>query len=889
MNIFRWLRWRSSAELNEEIEAHIELEVRAGLERGLPPEDARIAARRRFGNATLVKERVRETDPAFRVEAFVNDVRHTVRSLARSPGFVVTTVLTFALAIGATTAIFTVVDAVLLRPLPFPDADRLVRVTVRTVPQAGVVEGVEMPFAELGFFHFVNNNRAFARFGGADVFAGTNGLEEWSLTGRDRPYPLTLARMTASAFEILGVPPQLGRFPTAGEDVPGGPRLVVLSDALWRRVFGADPAIVGRQVQINDRPWEVTGVMPASYAFPRPDVDVWIPFQLNAASRNQNRPSIDGIARLAPGETIESATADADRLIAGFGAIGYDVAWTRDVFTGKAHVRTLKEDLVGDSRRPLLILLGTTGFLLLIACSNVANLFQVRADSRMVDAAVRIALGSGRRRLIQYLLTEGAVLGLLGGAVGTLLAFGGLSALKAMAPASLPRLSEIGINGTVLALTALLSLVAGLLFAMLPALRTRAPGIISSLRDRRRVTLGRDRHLARNALVVAQVALALTLFVGSTLMIRSFAALHAIDPGFDPSHVLTLRVSPGTARHPTAEAVARFYDELLAGLRALPGVTATGAALFLPMTGGIGGLGGPFLGAGIEDFPRAPGDPMVTFVYRRATPGYFEAMGIPVIEGRTFTPDDHQRRLGTLIISKSIKDRYWPGTSALGKRLAIAGPPATIVGVVGDVHDTRLDAPVEPVVYKPLLDATGGTVRAMTLTIRTTTDPEQLIPAVHRTLQALDPDLAVDDVRPMQSVVGDSLSRTSFTTTILTLAAGIALFLGAIGIYGVMAYGVVQRTGEIGVRQALGASRATVVRMIVREGMTMTGAGIVLGLAAALGLGRVLTSLLYGVAPSDIATLVGGAVVFMGVAALASVIPVARAVRMSPATALRGE
>lgn len=888
MRIPTWLRWRSSAELNEEIEAHLDLEVKANLDRGLAPDEARLAARRRFGNATLVKERARETDPLFRLEAFFSDVRHTLRSLARSPGFAIASVLTLAVAIGATTAIFSVVDGVLVRPLSFPDADRLVRVTARSLPQAGV-EGVELPFADLGFWHFVKNNRTFAQFGGVDVFAGTNGLDEWALTGQGSPYPLAVARMTSAAFELLGVPPQQGRFPTAVEDVPGGPRLVLLSDTLWRSVFDADPSLVGRTVQVNGLPWEVIGVMPERYDFPGPDIDVWIPFQLNPASTNTGRPSIDGIARLAPGETLESATADAEALIARFGEIGYQTRWTKEVFTGKAYVRTLKEDIVGDSRRPLLVLLGTMGFVLMIACSNVANLFQVRAESRALDAAVRIAMGSGRRRLIQYLLTEGVVLGLLGGAVGALFAYGGLRALVALAPASIPRVEEIGINGTVLAFTAGLSVLAGLLFAALPALRTGSVRILGLLHAGRSRAIGRDRHWARSGLVVAQVALALALFVGSTLMVRSFAALSAIDPGFDSSSVLTFRVSPGPTRHANGEAVSRFYDALLENLRALPGVSAAGATYFLPMTGGIGGLGGPYLGTEIEEFPTAEGASPPPFVFRRATPGYFEAMGIPVIEGRTFTADDHTRRLGSLVISKSIKDKYWPDVSALGKRMTVAGAPARVVGVVGDVHDTRLDAPAEPTVYKPMLDAKGGGVRAMTVTLRTTTEPLDMFPAVRRVIQSLDPDLPVSDIQSMRSVVGDSISRTGFTMTILALAAGIALFLGAVGIYGVMAYGVVQRTGEIGVRQALGANRGTVFRLILRDGMMMSGAGIALGLAAAVGLGQVLSSLLYGVSPYDPATLVGGAVVFLAVAALASAIPVARAVRIAPAVALRGD
>jgi predicted permease len=575
--------------------------------------------------------------------------------------------------------------------------------------------------------------------------------------------------------------------------------------------------------------------------------------------------------------------------VAGFAEIGYPLNWTRDIITGKAHVRTVKDDVVGRSRRPLLVLLGTMGLVLLIGCSNVANLFQVRAEARAVEAAVRVALGAGRRRVVQLLLTEGVIVALAGGVGGVALAYGGLRALVAIAPPSIPRLDEIGINLTVLGFTAGVSVAAGLLFALLPALRTASSRVLSSLRAGRSGNTGREHQVARRGLVVAQIAFALALFVGSTLMVRSFSALSAINPGFDASRLLTFRVAPAETRHRDGEDTARFYDTLLDRVRAIPGVTAAGATSFLPMTGGIGGLGGPFLATTIEESPLDAGARPPNSVFRRATPGYFETMRIPVIEGRTFIADDHQRRLGSAIISESLKNKYWPQSSALGKKVTIAGAPARIVGVVGDVHDTAPDAPTGPVVYKPMLDERGGNVRGMAVTIRTSRDPLEVLPAVRGTIAELDPDLPVSDIQTMQTVVGASMSRTSFTMTVLVLAAGIALFLGAVGIYGVMAYGVVQRTCEIGLRQALGADRASVFRLILRDGLRMDALGIVVGLAASIGLGRTLSSLLYGVSPYDGVTLLVAAVVFLAVGALASAIPVSRAVRVPPIVALRGD
>jgi putative ABC transport system permease protein len=474
---------------------------------------------------------------------------------------------------------------------------------------------------------------------------------------------------------------------------------------------------------------------------------------------------------------------------------------------------------------------------------------------------------------------------------GVTLAYGSVRALVAVAPASIPRLDEIGLNLTVLVFTAAVSVAAGVLFAMLPALRTRSSRVLTSLQAGRSGNAGRERHVLRRGLVVAQVALALALFVGSTLMVRSFAALSGIDPGFDPSDVLTFRVAPGATRYRDSEDVARFYDTLLEKVRAIPGVATAGAASFLPMTGGIGGLGGPFLGTEIEDAPLEAGARAPNSVFRRASPGYFETMRIRLIEGRTFTNDDHKRRLGSAIISESLKNTYWPRSSALGKKVTVVGTgaPARVVGVVGDVRDTAPDAPVQPVVYKPMLDERGGSIRAMAVTVRTNRDPLAVLPEIRRTIAALDPDLPLSDIQTLETVVGASMSRTSFTMTVLVVAAGIALFLGAVGIYGVMAYGVAQRTGEIGLRQALGADRASVFRLILGEGLRMDALGIVVGLTASLVLGQALSSLLYGVNPYDGATLALAAVVFLVVGALASALPVLRAVRVSPAVALRGD
>ena len=810
------------------------------------------------------------------IGSILEDVRVALRTLLKARGFTAVTVLTLAVAIGANTAIFSVVDGVLFRPLPYPEAERLVTVAATTFPSAG--GGGEAPFSDRGYWHFVNNNRTFDGFG-----AYSAAQPQWPLTGDGQPLQVDVGMMTASAFEIVGTLPQRGRFPTAEEDVPDAPQVALLSDGLWIDYYGSDPGIIGRVIELNGQQVEVIGVMPRGYNFPTPEIDVWIPRRLDPASENFGGHHLAGIARLAPGSTIESAVADAESLIGRFDEVGYGPTWFTGIFNGGAVVRTVQEEVVGNARQPLLILLGTVGFVLLIACSNIANLVLVRAEGHTRENAVRMALGSGRGRLIRYVLTESLLLALVGGAAGILLAYLGTSALVTAAPASIPRLDEIGIRGSVLLYTGGISIFAGLLFGVLPALRSGSDKMLSALRDGGRgATIGRDRHRARSLLVITQVALALVLLVGSGLMVRSFQQLRAIDPGFNAEGVLTFRLAPPPPKYADPEALTRFYDELFDRLEDLPAVVSAGAINTLPLTGG-----GAILTTRIDEFPPAEDEFPPTFLIRRATPGYFETMGIPVAEGRLFVADDHDARLGSLIISQSIKDQYWPEVSALGKRMQTAGAPARSVGVVGDVHDTGLEIPVEQFVYKPMLDSVGGGVRAMTVVVRTNPDPLSIVPAIRNMIEAIDSDLPISDIRSMEDVVGDSLSRTSFTMSLLVVAALIALFLGSVGIYGVISYVASQRTSEIGVRLALGADTRGVRTMILMQGMRLAGAGVVIGLLAAVAMGRLLTSLLYGVSLLDPLTLVGGSVIFLAVAVLAGIIPARRAARTPPAVALQ--
>ena len=612
----------------------------------------------------------------------LHDVRIAFRGLLKARGVTFVVVLTLAVAIGASTAIFSVVESVLLRPLPYPDEGRIVRVaaTVRTSTDGGDRGNA---FSDRGYWHFVNNNHSFQTFGGYMPPL------QFSLTGEGLPLQVDVGVTTLNAFEVLGVFPELGRLPTREEDAPGGPSVALLSHDLWVRQYGADPSILGRTIDLNGTPREVIGVMPVGYNFPTPEVDAWIPFQLDPASENFGGHYILAIARLAPGVTIEAATADARSLVARFTEVGYDPSWFEGVFDGGAVVRRFRDYIVGDARQPLLIVLGTVGFVLLIACSNVANLLLVRAEGRRQENAVRMALGSGRVRLARQMLIESAMLALMGGAAGVLLAYAATSTLVSVGPAGIPRLDEIGVNGTALAFTGVVSVFAGLLFGVLPALRSSSTGTMDALRDgTRSATAGRSRHRARNALVTTQIALAFVLVIGSGLMVRSFQALRSVDPGFSADGVLTFVAPPLPTKYATPEARAQLYDRLIERLEAVPGVIGAAAIDYLPLTGG-----GNFFTALIEEFPPAKGEFPPGFAVRRVTPGYFEAMRIPLIEGRGFSQDDHNRRLPSVIISKSVKDRYWPDASALGKRITDPGPQRRKSSVSSETCTKRVSAP----------------------------------------------------------------------------------------------------------------------------------------------------------------------------------------------------
>ena len=802
---------------------------------------------------------------------FLHDVRVAFRGLLKTSVLSFVVVLTMAVAIGANTAIFSVVQSVLLQPLPYPAEDRIVSVAANS-------DGSMAAFSPAGYALFADSNRSFEAFGGyLPPFPSP-------LTGDGAARQVNVGMMTSSAFDALGVFPEQGRLPTPQEDALGGPRVALLSHDLWASHYGSDPSIVGRTIALGGEPTEVVGIMPPDYGFPSPETDVWIPFQAAAQSTVFGAHFILAVARLAPSATIDAAVSDSQTLIARFDEIGYGQSWFETTFDGGASVRPLRDSIVGDSRQPLLIILGCAGFVLLIACSNVANLLLVRAEGRQLENAVRMGLGASRARLARLPLIESAILALLGGAAGVLVTYVGTRALVSIGPPGLPRLDEIGISSGTLAFAGVVSVLAGLLLGVLPAMRASSARTIGALvGGSRGMTFGHHQHRWRNVLVATQVALGLVLVIGAGLMARSFETLRSVDPGFSAEGVLTFRVSPLSTKYPEPDDVAQLYDALTERLESIPGVIGVGAVDNVPLAGF-----GPNFGSVIEEFPPAEDTLAPVFATRRAAPGYFETMGIPLLEGRTFTPDDHDQRLPSVIISETVKERYWPNESALGKRITVIERiPAQVVGVVGDVRDLNLETPGEQFLYLPIVDSLGDGARAMTVTVRASVEPLSLINAIRTAIAGLDPDLPMADVQTMEQILGDSMNRTTFVMSLLLTGALVAVFLGAVGIYGALSYLVSQRAPEIGIRSALGADRHHVRRIFLWHGMRVAIVGVLIGLVAAVGLGRVMQTLLYEVSPVDFVTLAVAPFIFIAVAALASYLPALRAARAAPVDALR--
>jgi predicted permease len=813
------------------------------------------------------------------MDAWVQDFRYALRTLLKNAGLTVVMAASLAIGIGANSAIFTVVDALLLRPLPYPQPGRLAAVWLHS-PGIGILRDWPSPGQ---YIDIQNENHSFEQMALAQS-------RSFTLTGRDQPERIDGMRTQSALLQMLGAKPLLGRLLLPEEDKPGKPAVAILSDRLWKRLFSSDPAIVGKNITLNGNPFTVAGVLQRGFMLnaevmpsegPMDKVDVFMPLPLDAdAVKRRGDENYNILVRLKPGVSVQQAQADIDVIAARIRQKD-----KRDQTFGM-HVVGLQEQVVGDVRRALLVLVGSVALVLLIACANVANLLLTRAAGREKEVAIRTALGAGWQRLVRQLLTESILLATLGGAAGLGIAEVSLYVVRSMNPGNIPRLEDIEINGAVVAFTFGISLGTGILFGLAPVWRAVKVDLNTSLKAGGRSGqsdggLRVRRHRLRGLLVVSELALSLMLVIGAGLLVRSFVRLQSVPPGFATDHVLTMQVAANGSKYRKDKAVVQFYQEIESRIARLPGVKAEGVVSVLPLTGTVG-----WGGINVEGYAPPPGQELQVDM-RTASTDYFRTMEIPLLKGRYFSEHDTADTPQVVIIEEKFAQRFWPKGDAIGKHLwRDPKKPFTIVGVVGVVKQYGLETDGKIATYFPQQqDADNG----MFLVARTASDPAGLAGAVVREIHAVDPDVVVYGIRTMQDRLYDSLARQRFSSTLLGAFAAFALVLAAVGIYGVMSYLVTQSTHDIGVRVALGAQPGNIVGLVVRQGMELAAIGILVGLAGAAALTRVMASLLFGVSATDGFTFGAVAALLAAVAFVATVIPARRATRVDPMVALREE
>jgi len=857
-------------ELQEEMRLHMEMRQQAYLRDGLPPAAARAAAQRQFGNAALLRETSGEAWGWRSLQNFTQDLRYGVRGLLRTPGFTLLAILTLALGIGANTAIFSVVNAVLLNPLAYRDPGRLV-----TLLHYG-----NGPVAPANYIDWRDQSRSFETVAAAQYWSP-------NLTGVDSPEHLTGLQVTQNMFPLLGIAPLLGRTFLPGEDQPGAEREIVLSYRLWQRRFNADPQILGRPILLDGQSFTVVGVMPSSFQFApfwATHAELWVPLAFGDRIHSRGGNSLRIFARMKPAVTMESARAEV-AAITGRLELQYP-GTNRGVV-----VTPLKENVVGKVETPLLIVLCGVGFVLLIACANVAHMLLARTSDRQREIAVRAALGAGRGRVMAQFLTENLLLAGVGAAGGLLLAYWGVKALVALSPADIPRVDTVALDARALLFLLAIAVLTAALFGLAPAMQATAGNLSAALKaGGRGGSDTAERNRLRGFLVGSEFALAFVLLIGAGLMIRSFIALQAVNPGFDPHHVLSMVVSVSGSQEAPAPRREIFYRQLLDGVRAVPGVQSAGAINHLPLAGDLWEWAFT-----VEGRPKPrPGDEPLA-VYRVAMPGYFETMHLPILRGRAIAGTDDSTAPGVAVINQRAAKQHWPGEDPIGQRIRIGDMSYTIVGISASARQYQWADEPDPEIYlaalqnPDFLGAAGSHISYITLVVRTAGNPADMAASAKQTVWRMDRNLAISQVLTMDRAVADATAQPRFLATLLAIFAAVALLLAAVGIYGVMSYAISRRTHEIGIRVSLGATRTDVLRMVLRQGMAQALAGSAAGVGGALFLSRLMSRMLYGVKPDDPLTF-GTVTAVLGLAALAAIcVPARRATRIDPMVALRQE
>jgi len=871
-------------EIVEELSQHLEDRYEQALSRGATEGEAYEAALLELKENGLLGLEIRgversvQQDPVpMGIERGANiigdlaqDLHYGLRMLVKNPSFTIVAVLALALGIGANSAIFSVVNTVLLRPLPYKNPGRLV-----------------MLWEEATHLGFPKNTPSPANFidwrAQNTVFEAMAAMVErsFNLTGVGEPERFDGRRVSANLFDLLGVQPQLGRAFRAEEDKPGS-RVVILSNGLWQQRFGGDPRVIGQTVSLNGESYTVIGVMPGSFQFPTRRDQLWVPLAFDAkeaASRGNH--FLEVIARMKPGVTLQQAQAEMSTIAARLAQ-----QYPEENLRVGSVVTALQEQVVGDIKPALLVLLGAVGFVLLIACANVANLLLARAAARQKEIALRLALGAGRSRLTRQFLTESVLLAVTGGAVGLLLSIAGLRVLKTFIPDTISQAQAISIDAKVLVFTGLVALVTGIIFGLAPAMQVSHLDINDTLKEGGRDAAGGTRgNRIRALLVIGEIAVSFVLLMGAGLLINSFMHLRNLHPGFRANHLLTMKIPLSEVKYPDKERRSPFYAEVLRRVQALPGVQSAAVAGNLPLT-----YDGDSMPIGIEGRTDPPPDQRPDVILRVVGPGYFSTMGIPLVRGRDFREQDKADSARVVIVSEKTARHFWPGENPIGKRLKPGStnrniPWIEIIGVVKDVRQNDFVSEPKMQMYIPYQQLNSFAPNA--LVVRTNVEPLSLTGAVRNAIWAVDKDQPVSNLRSMDEIVSEAVARQRFSMLLLGIFAALAMVLAAVGIYGVMSYSIAQRTREIGLRIALGAQKSDVLKMILRQGLRFVAAGLAIGLAASFVLTRVMASLLFGISATDPATFVSISLMLIAVALLASYIPAVRAMKIDPMLALR--